>query len=459
MSVSRRWIWFFVGTPVVFVLLILVGFWQARAYLHSDGFRKLLGEKVSEHIKAEGQFAPLSWTDSSFYSEKYTARGKVGARFQEIDADQIRADVNLRGVWEKKWRVDSVQIERLGVKIGPGTIPEISVSKPEKTADAPKPAGKPGWLPNRVELRKVTVASLDLDGSNSEKFPFTANGIHVTAEPDGSAWKLTTSGGKIQREHGPALDLNGSELRYADGTLFITSARATSATGGNLSANGQIDFDNSQNTRLSWKFDALPAESVLPRDWRARLHGKFYGNLDVTSSPATASSRHDTVATGHVELKEGRLDALPVLEQIAVFTRTQRFRQLSLDQVRGDVRWENGTLTVTNFNAESAGLVRLTGSFSVTNGQINGNLEIGLTPGSLRWIPGSQESVFTVSRDGYLWTHMKVTGPVDHPEEDLSERLAIAAGQNLLKRIDQDSDKLKDSLKDAAGALIDLLGK
>lgn len=456
MFVSRRWFWLVLGIPVVFVLLVVIGFWQARVYLHGDGFRKLLSSKVSQRIKGEGHFEPLTWTDTSFYSEKYTARGKVGARFQEIQADQIRADVNLRGIWEKKWQIDSVQIERLGVKIGPGTIPDTSRPK-AKAGDATKSPTAPGWLPNRVELRKVAIASLDLDGSDSEKFPFTASGITVNAQPDGTAWKLATSGGKIQRERWPALNLDNSELRYADGTLFITSARATAATGGNLSVNGQVDFDDSQSTRLSWKFDALPAESVLPKDWRARLHGKFYGTLEVTPSPDPSSSRNNTVAIGHVELKEGRLDALPVLEQIARFTRTQRFRQLSLDQVRGNVRWENDILTVTNFVAESPGLVRLTGSFTIVNGQIDGDFQVGVTPGSLRWIPGSQESVFTITRDGYLWTAMKVTGPVNHPAEDLSERLAIAAGQNLLKNIEQDPAKLKDTLKDAAGTLIDLL--
>lgn len=439
------------------MLLVLIGVWQIRGYLHSDGFRKLLSAKVSHNIKAEGQFEPLSWTGSSFYSEKYAAQGKIGAKFQGIDADQVRADINLRGVWNQKWEVDSVQIEHLGVKLGPGTIPETVISKPNNT-ESEKSSQKPGWLPNRVELRKVAIASLDLDGSDLPS-PFSATGVNVTAVPDGTAWKLATSGGKIQRRNWAALTLGNSQLRYARGTLFITSATASSDTGGTVAVTGQIGFDQAGTTRLSCKIDALPAESVLPKDWRARLHGKFYGNLDGVPSPDPSSHQNSAVVTGHVELKEGRLDALPVLNQIAAFTRTQRFRQLSLDQVHGDIQWQNRMLTVTNFNAESPGLVRLTGKFTVANGQINGDFYVGVTPASLRWIPGSQESVFTITRDGYLWTNMKVVGPIDHPEEDLSERLAIAAGQNLLKRIEQDPAKVKDTLKDAAGTLIDLLGK
>ena len=145
-----------------------------------------------------------------------------------------------------------------------------------------------------------------------------------------------------------------------------------------------------------------------------------------------------------------------MLDQVAVFTRTQRFRQLHLETVHADVEIRNGKVHVTNLDAESTGLVRMTGTFIIEQGVMTGEFLVGVTPASLRWIPGSQTKVFTEERGGYLWTPMKVTGPLAHLTEDLSERLAVAAGQDLIDTIQKDPSKLKDTLKDAAQSLLDL---
>ncbi|MES2570342.1 MAG: hypothetical protein V4710_09865, partial [Verrucomicrobiota bacterium] len=115
----------------------------------------------------------------------------------------------------------------------------------------------------------------------------------------------------------------------------------------------------------------------LTGDWRLRLHGSISGEIDVqTPLPVTPG----LMMSGHVTLNNGQLEALPVLDQIAIFTRLQQFRTLKLSSASADFRQENGRLAVSNFVAESAGLIRIEGAFTVRDGKIDGVFEVGVTP-------------------------------------------------------------------------------
>ena len=84
-------------------------------------------------------------------------------------------------------------------------------------------------------------------------------------------------------------------------------------------------------------------------------------------------------------------------------------------------------------------------------------VQVGVTPSSLQWLPGSQARVFTVARDGYLWTPMRLAGPLEEPEEDLSPRLIAAAQGAIIDKATDTARDVIDSAKDAAKSALDLL--
>jgi hypothetical protein len=180
-------------------------------------------------------------------------------------------------------------------------------------------------------------------------------------------------------------------------------------------------------------------------DWRKRLDGNLYGDVHVRS-PMPMTGAPDL--EGSLSLTQGRLEALPVLDQIATFTRSQQFRTLALSTASGDFKRKGDKLEVTNFIAESKGLIRIEGAFTVQNSLMDGTFQVGVTPGSLQWLPGSQGKVFTASREGYLWTSMRLTGPVDSPTEDLTPRLVAAAQGAIIEGVEK-------TIKDPAGTVLD----
>ena len=102
---------------------------------------------------------------------------------------------------------------------------------------------------------------------------------------------------------------------------------------------------------------------------------------------------------------------------------------------------------------ESEGLIRVEGTYTIVDGRIDGSFQVGLTPATLQWIPGSQEEIFTDSRDGYRWTPMRLTGPVDHPNDDLTPRLAAAAGDTIIKS----AAGVEGTVKKVGQGVLDLL--
>jgi len=131
---------------------------------------------------------------------------------------------------------------------------------------------------------------------------------------------------------------------------------------------------------------------------------------------------------------------------------------MPLQGISGDFTYEKGGLQIRNFTAESKGLLRLEGTATLgQRGELTGRFQIGVTAQTLQWLPGSRERVFTVSRDGYVWTDLVLGGSVEHPSENLSPRLAAAMGTAV---IEQGASLIKDTpgtAVDGVKSVLDIL--
>ena len=218
--------------------------------------------------------------------------------------------------------------------------------------------------------------------------------------------------------------------------------------GGKVDLSGKQGLDGDRVLDLQADFDGVPVGPFLPKDWRARLHGAAGGNVHVTGS-GHDQARH---ATGHLELRDGELTALPVLDELATFTSSERYRQAPLQKARMDFDWQDNHLTVTNLVVESEGLLRLEGGFTVRDSQMDGTIQVGVARSALRWLSVVGTQVFNQpERDGYVWTTVKLTGPVNQPTEDLTPRLVMALQDAALKKAQQGANGVLDTAKSLLG--------
>jgi hypothetical protein len=112
---------------------------------------------------------------------------------------------------------------------------------------------------------------------------------------------------------------------------------------------------------------------------------------------------------------------------------------------------------VRNFIAESEGLIRIEGTFTVENSAIDGTFQVGVTPASLQWLPGSRTRVFTDVRGAYVWAPMHLAGPLNSPTEDLTPRLAAAAGNEVIEQVGSAVKDATKTMKDGVKSALDLL--
>ena len=97
------------------------------------------------------------------------------------------------------------------------------------------------------------------------------------------------------------------------------------------------------------------------------------------------------------------------------------------------------------------------GGFTVERGILQGEFQLGVSPASLHWLPGSRTRVFTQEHDGYAWTALRISGPLDRLTEDLSARLVAAAGDEVIEGVKGTIESgVKGSIQNAKG-LFDLL--
>ncbi len=459
----RTLLWF--SLPVGLLMIVVVGLLGARAwvlsFLRSDDFRHFLERKTSAALRADAHLEPLRWQDTEVFTEALDATGNTASPFAKLTVEQVRARVDLHALWRRTWRVESIDAERFAATLGkPGPVAPDTAAASEVKPSAPPDEGQgrgllAGLLPGRVEVGAVNVNDFSLAWNTGR-----VAGTRLTARPrDGGTqnWEIDGSGGRLEETHFPAVRLTDFHVKSSAHEIFITRATGQSDDGGRLELSGRQGLDGDRALDLTASFEGLPVQPFLPADWRARLHGNATGNVHVTGSangPGVDGVGGDWRARGHIELQDGRLEALPLLDELAVFTATERFRQTALQRGRADFTWTPGGVAVSGLLVESEGLLRIEGGFTVRGDQMDGTFQVGVARGSLRWIAGVGARVFDQpERDGYVWTTAHLHGPVRHPSEDLTPRLVAAAQAEVIDKAKQGAGTVIDT----ASSLLDLL--
>ena len=455
-------------TPPLVLLLLLVATllgarWWIDRYLRSEPFRRTVAQQASAALHADGQFGPFQWQGAEVYSDGFDAVGHADSPLARLSAEQVRARFDLGALWHHTWRVDTVDVQRVAVVLAAQhPTPAQTPPSPEKNQPAPGDTRRPppatgflaGLLPDKVELGGVKVDDFSL-AWNADG-PETAGrviGVRLAAHPLDDkflSWQVDGAEGQLVQAHFPSIHLDGFSVRSTPHEVFLTRADGELEGGGKVDLSGKQGLDADRGLDLQADFDQVPVGPFLPRDWRARLHGTAGGSVHVTGSGHDAS-RH---ATGHLEMRDGKLTALPMLDELATFTASERYRQAPLQKARADFDWQDNDLTVTNLLVESEGLLRLEGGFTVRHGQMDGTIQVGVARSALRWLAVVGTQVFNQpERDGYVWTTVHLTGPVDQPTEDLTPRLVAAIQDAALKKAQQGANGVLDTAK----SLLDLL--
>ena len=392
---------------VLSILLIPGGYIWLKNYLRSEGFRSMVNQKVSQVLEVEAAFDEFQWDGMEVTAPTFIAEGP--GLIRRIEADELKAEVRFGPLLGKRVETDSLQLSRLHV--------EVDVAR-----DGPQ------FEENRRQVVKFEHALIDeLSGTvNMGGTALRWSGIRGQLRPGqgrGSYEGALTRGQLLTPlTLFPRLDLEQADLRYTEyGELILKSGSWKVFSSGQLETGGFLDF-RVGDFDFEGKLKDVQCDEVVPEDWAKRITGELRSDFTVSGKIGNIP-----LITGELQLSNGHLTALPVLDRIASYTSTERFRRLSLRNANLEFMHKGDRLELTNIDIVSEGLLRIEGSLTIDGGQLDGDLRLGLTPSTLSRIPGAAHRVFEPGTDGLHWTPVKISGTTDSPQEDLSDRL-IAAG-------------------------------
>ena len=425
-----------VGMLVAGVICAAIGYWSLKSYLHSDGFRRLLSAKVSKALDMTGEFSPFNWDGLVVDTAAFEASG-IGV-IASLHADRLHSEVNLSGVRRGVWDLYGANVNRVELNLDARSRPNAPMPAVDFFEETRKTPAKSGWLPSEVEISGLDLRELIVRAAFDDGEVF-ANGMRIRVEraADKHAYRAEIDGGCIHLPWPllPELNLDRVRLRYQNGGFFITDATATAFKQGRIDASGEWN-PKQQLYAAEGNARGIKCDELLSADWAKHLTG------DIASSFVIERRSTGPLAKGTLTIKNGVLTALPMLDSLAAYADTRRFRVLALSEAHADWRWQQGEISLSNLVLSSEGLVRLEGRLIIHGRELDGTLRLGLAPGTLAAIPGAETVVFHPGEHGLLWSPLRITGTLDDPQEDLSDRLVAAAHDRMFDVIPETGQKV-----------------
>jgi hypothetical protein len=414
-----------------------VGYLGLRAYLHSDSFRKFLSVQVSSAAKIDGNFAAFLWDGLAVETERFDATGK--GLVSDVVAERIGTEVGFGSITRGVWEVKSTRISRLQL-----TLNMVPSEKPQ-AVNPTRPAQKkgvrkkqPSWVPKEVELDSLEIGDLGLQ-LITKKGLTTAVGMNVMLMParGKQAYTSEITGGKISHPFPliPELRIQNIGLAYRDGSAFVKNAEFSGWEKGRVDASGESNFPMKTHA-YNGNVEGVRCDEVLNENWARRLTG------DLSTTFKYNKTDKSQVISGNMKITNGTLTALPMLEALAAYADTRRFRILQLNEAQMKWTLKDGEILLTNLVCGSEGLIRVEGNLSIKGENIDGSFQLGLVPGTLSRIPGAETHVFKPGRFGLLWAPIRVTGTLSEPKEDLTDRLIDAAGARMFEMLPETGEKV-----------------
>ena len=381
-------------------------------YVESDAFRIAMAEETAKGLHfPQARYAPIRRTNVlTAQSDNFKAENGQKA-MKSLDAHWITARFDPWGVFLRQWRLDDVHVQSGDVEI------QIYEAHPEPVK--PKP-----WfaifLPNRVYLKKIESEQANITWRfRGEPAGFFGTQLLIT--PNGRDFEYVATGGRLKMAPIPALDLRRTHLLITKTllTVYDLDLASDAHRDESIRAQGRAGLSQDKSIDVKANFNSMPIGQWLPAEWKGRFHGSAFGDIHWTGKdPKLESSSGE----GSLHIRAGRVENVPLLNKLAELARKESFEHLDLNECSLALAWRYPEIDIRDIAIEEKGKFRIEGEIFAKGRVLRGTIKLGLARTYLEWLPNPEE-VFSRRASGYLWTDVHLSGTIDEPRQDLSQRI------------------------------------
>jgi len=441
---KQKWrkivLWSCASLFAVVVLGSLAAYVYVRSFLSGDKLRSIIVQNIDSKLKVKSELTPLRWESSNVNCSSLQLGG--GQLLQSASIKDMDLSFDFSQLWWQSVSVDPMHIGALSITLD---LQQKSLEQPPAAATG-KPAGSSrasgesywqrNWMPKKFDLDNASIDDIDIS-LHSKQGVFKLQDLRANLNGDSQGlWRLAARDGKLTTPWPIIEKLSIDELSasYQNNRLAINQLDGKIGKTGVFNTNyGDWDRE-SGNISLSGGVKNLLLEDLIGSDWQKHVSGVMNASYNVEAKDGQPLQVH-----GKMKIERGVVTALPVLDTIAAFAATVRFRTLQLNSCEANYSWSKEQWRASDIVMSSDGLLRVEGFINCKQDNLQGRLWVGIPSGLLAHIPGAETKVFLAQNNGgkygLNWAEMNISGSLGDIKEDLSARLINAAGERLFEII------------------------
>lgn len=445
------------------LLLLLVLYFSIMSYLQGREFRDNLCYDTAVELSAQD----VTMEDNlDIDGQRVTERGLQVSNMkgvQSISLGRMEATLERAALLNRILRVSRLTVDNAVVVVDPE-----AQGSTERT-----PRDKNGLIaaisPQKVQVDRVecknATATLRLKGSE-----FSYTGGRVSARPasrtQNDAWQVECLNGRMHTSLSFLKDCSVKSMQLHADTrnIDLTECRLMLSPG-EMAFKAHYGLEK-QTWNAEMQVNKADVARILKEDWKKLLTGQLFGKL-VMSGNADGIE----LSEGNLTLREGVLEALPILSEITVGN-TKPYRRLPLAQAGCHISYPydapehhiSDAWRFDNIDVRAAeGRLIIRGHVVIgSDSALRGTLNVGIPLEMVAKIPlgveaGLMDDLFNATGDpGYAWVTINLSGTTDNPKEDFSVRLSTLLGDNLPKALlKKAGDTSRDFLNRLTGGSAD----
>ena len=444
------------GLIALGVLLVVIGVYLTNRHLQSPAFKQEALNAAREELGVDVRIdelhaslfsgvalrgvtigSPPNFPGNLVTAEAFVLRYRLLPLLrQRIEIDELLLDkpvITLARNDKGEWNYEKIGATK-GSEPKPAS-PAPSTAAPVKT-ETPAQAKPETAVPLDVVLSKLAIRQGAVSMISEKNKPLVKlDGINFSSSVSLMANQLAGTGkagiDKVSLSDSLFVDNAGALVALGSDQMKLSSLSGQVADG-KISGDVVVKFGTGLEYIVNLQLRGSDVAKLLQQ---ARTKPVLSGKLNITTALDGTGGLPTIVGTGRVEIADGKLMEIPVLNLLIMILQIDALRDLAFTECVVEYSISNNVMQTPVIRVTSP-QVQITGkgTVSLADDTLNHDMRITFAKGALDRTPSEIRGLFAEQPDGSLALNFKVTGPYDSPKTDLTKRITQNLGQQLLEK-------------------------